>query len=124
MAHLDLSAADAARREAVGEAPTFDWNGETYKLPVELPYEVLEYHARLNAGDTGALVDVCKLLLGDQWDQFSGSKPRPVAKTLDALIGFAMAEYKMRGSLPTETEANGSPRPTESARESTSSASG
>jgi hypothetical protein len=43
--HLDLDALRAARGEALGVSPTITFFGETFKLPAQLPFAVIEAFA-------------------------------------------------------------------------------
>ncbi len=94
---VDLDAAKAARREAKGEGPTVVFGGETFTLPVEMPFEIVEELGRLqSAGEDGALagqavLSVVRLLLGEQYKAFMAH--RPSMDDLTELANGAMREY-------------------------------
>jgi len=93
---IDLDAARAARREARGEAPTVTFGGETFALPVELPFEIAEVGQRLNAATTStdvaeAMHDAMRMLLADDYDRFMAL--RPSLQDLTALVEGIPGEY-------------------------------
>jgi len=67
---IDLDAARSARAEANREAPVVKFGGVEYKLPVELPWKVVE---AASTGDTVEIIKAVKSLLGDQWEKFESN---------------------------------------------------
>jgi hypothetical protein len=61
---VDLKARRAARHEAKGEAPTVDYEGTTFTLPVELPLTFVE------ALQANQLATACRELFGERGDEF------------------------------------------------------
>ncbi len=104
---VDLDAARAARREAKGEAPKVVFGGETFDLPIEMPFEIVEELGRLqSAGEDGtlagqAVLAVVHLLMGDQYKAFMAH--RPSMDDLTELANGAMKEY---GFGPGESRAS------------------
>ena len=67
---IDLDAARAARAEAQAEAPIIKFGGTEYKLPVELPWSIVEAASSQNTND---IVGAVKSLLGEQWAAFEAT---------------------------------------------------
>jgi hypothetical protein len=62
--HIDLNHLRAARQTEQQIPPTVDWLDETWKLPVELPFAVVEAYV---ADDALSLRNAAVALLGDQY---------------------------------------------------------
>lgn len=67
---IDLDAARAARAEAKAEAPVIRFGGTEYTLPSELPWAIVE---AASTGETKAIIDAIKTLLGEQWSAFEAT---------------------------------------------------
>lgn len=67
---IDLDAARAARAEAQLDAPIVKFNGKKYKLPVELPWSIVE---AATSQDGAQIIAAVKTLLGEQWDDFQSA---------------------------------------------------
>jgi hypothetical protein len=67
---IDLDAARSARAEAQAEAPVIRFNAVEYTLPAELPWSIVE---AATTGETKAIVNAVKSLLGEQWADFEKS---------------------------------------------------
>lgn len=97
MKKLNLDAARAARREAMGETPSFVFGGREFALPAELPFAVVLDMRELSSadGDTAAqaaaIASVVKHLLGDEHDAFMALSPS--IEDLEALIDGVLPEY-------------------------------
>jgi hypothetical protein len=80
---IDLDAAKAARREAAGEHPEpIRFGGDTFELPVELPFEVghrlLSLLENIAAGSSAVFEDVMGVLeplLGEGYPAFMAHGP-------------------------------------------------
>lgn len=67
---IDLDAARKARREKRGPAPTIVFLGDEHPLPHDLPAEVIDIVAAVNAGDWSIVTQAVKVLLGgDRYDE-------------------------------------------------------
>lgn len=96
---IDLDKARAARRAEIGECPTIILDGESYSLPVEMPYEVLESLGGLRGGEeeaAAALIFMTQALLGPQYEAI---KSKLSVDDLKFLIEGAMAEYGVESPL-------------------------
>lgn len=117
---IDLDAARAARREAQGEPPTVTFGGETFNLPVELPFDISEMGTRLNEAQTStevaaAMRDTMKMLLADDYDRFMAL--RPSTQDLVVLVEGIPKEYgigpgESRASRRSSRSSTGRSRPT------------
>jgi hypothetical protein len=67
---IDLDAARAARAEAKAEAPVIRFGGADYTLPHELPWSIVE---AASTGESRAIIDAIKALLGEQWAAFEAT---------------------------------------------------
>lgn len=79
---IDLDAAKAARRETLGEAPVVIWQGATFELPVELPFDtgeaLLTFLEDTEAGAAAVFADVRAILrplLGARFEEFMAGHP-------------------------------------------------
>jgi len=90
---LDKSRAErAAEREGKGEGPTFTLGGETFALPVEMPYNVVPHLASAMSGVVSAVPRVFETLLGDEeYKRFT--EQAPTMDDLFVLIEGVMVEY-------------------------------
>lgn len=70
---LDVDAAKAARREAQGKNPIFTFGGETFTLPIELPFSIMLEVEEL--GDAPPSLVLRGLLEEEQWEKFKALKP-------------------------------------------------
>lgn len=83
MGSIDLDRARAARREGKGEPPTVTFGGETFNLPVELPFQVAvslnevttATDAKDNAAANAALLDAVRAMFGDRFEAFMAKGP-------------------------------------------------
>lgn len=67
---IDLDAARKARREKRGPAPSIIFLGDEHPLPHDLPAEVIDIVAAVNAGDWSVVTQAVKVLLGgDRYDE-------------------------------------------------------
>jgi hypothetical protein len=64
---IDLDAAREARAEAKKEIPVIKLEGKEFKLPVELPWSIVE---AATTQDSKEIILAIKSLLGEQWDEF------------------------------------------------------
>lgn len=109
MTEIDLDALAAARREAAGEAPTVVFHGETYTLPVELPFDVPESLALVAdatlAGDSSAMTKAISTmlegLLGEDYARFRAGRP-----SMQDVEAFTEAVLKVYGMAPGESPAS------------------
>lgn len=93
MGEINLDTARAAREEVKAER-TFVFRGETFELPAELPYEVLEPIGilGLNPDNLGAIREVMRAILGQEaHDRFESLKPS--IPDLNELVGGLFSEY-------------------------------
>lgn len=97
---LDLDAARAARREALGEAPEFTFGGKTYALPPEMSYSaaIALQNNDLDAG-------LVHLLGPGNYDTFM--EGAPAMEDIVALIEWIGEEYEGRSAAPDQEAANG-----------------
>lgn len=99
MATVDLDAARAARREAKNEAPKVTFGGREFVMPIEMPFGVVVCLGRMaeaeTAKDNGSIsaiiVEILKLLLGDEYDAFMALGPSE--KDITALVNGIVTEY-------------------------------
>lgn len=95
---VDLDEARAARKEAQGEGPVLKLDGKEYKLPPELPYEVLESIRGLQSPETaaGALVDFTRAILGKDYEKI---KTKLSFNDLETLVEGIMKDYGITAPL-------------------------
>ena len=106
MEALDLDAARAARREALGETPQIRLGGVTYDLPVEIPYRVAELMVEVSTkseAESGSVIsDIIRILFGDRTDEFmaqaSVQDVGVLFERLVALYGVGPGESKASGA--------------------------
>jgi hypothetical protein len=99
MTTVDLDAAAIARREAKKVGPSVKFKRKTFKLPVELPYDVPEALAEVAAATarkddnaiTVAISLVLRALLTDDYEAFRELKPS--MDDVQALIQGVLGEY-------------------------------
>jgi hypothetical protein len=99
MTTVDLDAAATARREVKKDAPEVKFKGETFSLPVELPYDVPEALAEVAAATerkddnaiTVAISYALTALLGDDYAKFRELKPS--MEDVQALLEGVLGEY-------------------------------
>jgi len=81
---IDLDALAAIRREAAGKEPTVRFGGKTFKLPVEMPFAVVEAVGKIRGAEddeernvvmSQLMVDLSKALFGDQYKEFLDLHP-------------------------------------------------
>lgn len=84
---LNLDAARAARREKSGEVPQFVFGGETFTLPVELPFTIL---IEMGKGEDGPAV-ILEKLLDKQWNNFL--KHGPTVPDIEELFEYVNKVY-------------------------------
>lgn len=91
--NIDLDAARAARREANGEAPTITFDGKTFTLPVELPFEVAAQIAAMQKDeDASGIRGAVEAFLGsDAASDFFES--RPSVADVNALVEGLVKAY-------------------------------
>lgn len=100
MAHIDLDAAKAARRE-VEETHSLTFQGKTFTIPSEAPWAYLEAcMGGRNPNEVPFLA--VRAILGDQYDQFTSL--RPTLRDASELVG-QVAE--LWGVAEGESEASG-----------------
>lgn len=130
---IDLDAARAARREANGVAPSVRFNGETYELPVEVPFEttklMIAVSAETDAVRINEMVDgVLGALLGEEgYRKFLASSPAPTLQDVIALIYGLTIEYGVtlgESRASTESSPSSGARPRRTSRRPTASTSG
>lgn len=98
--HFDLDALRAARAEAQGEPPTVTLHGDTYVLPVEMPWSVVE--ALATDGAKEFLRAVKDLLGEDGYERALGTGA--TREDFGALVMMAAGELYEAG----DPEASGS----------------
>ena len=97
MGNIDLNksrATRAAQREGRKEGPTFTLGKpvQKFKLPVEMPYDVIPYVADAMVGELGAVPAVFKSLMGEkEYARFVQLKP--TVDDMFALLEGVLAEY-------------------------------
>jgi hypothetical protein len=96
---FDLGAARAARREAMGDAPKFTFEGHDYVLPVEMSYSAA---VSLQQNDLDA--GLVHLLGAENYDKFMESEP--AMEDIVNLIEWIGSEYEGRNvsTEPAETD--------------------
>ncbi|MQY07759.1 hypothetical protein [Actinomadura macrotermitis] len=68
MARYNVNAVRAQRLEALGERWEFEFEGEVYSLPSELPHTVVQRLGELDSSDVAGMLE---LLLGaEQYERF------------------------------------------------------
>jgi hypothetical protein len=81
---IDLDALAAIRREAAGKNPTVKFGGKTFKLPVEMPFAVVEAVGQISSADdddqknlimSRLMVELAQALFGDRYKEFLGLHP-------------------------------------------------
>lgn len=93
----DRRAVRAAEREKKGESPTFTHAGETFDLPVEMPFAAVENVALAEMGVLSAVPKAFKELLGnDGYDRLMATEPRPTFDDMYELMKGVMVEYGFR----------------------------
>lgn len=113
---FDLDAARAARREALGEAPEFTFGGQTFVLPVEMPYS-----AAL-AADAGEVNIFLSMLLGeDAYGEFVSNEP--ATEDVKALSEWILKEYEGMAAVPDEKAGTATTKKTGKAGKAKASAS-
>jgi hypothetical protein len=65
---IDLDAARVARAEAQKEAPIIKIENKEFKLPIELPWIIVE---AASTEKTNEIIGAIKTLLGEQWEEFA-----------------------------------------------------
>jgi hypothetical protein len=97
---IDLNKARAARREAEGEAPQVQLGEKVFELPVELPFECVEYVTRMakftedsDPQEVNAVTEgFVKALFGTvDYALFLGE--RPTTADIQALLMGVLEEY-------------------------------
>lgn len=104
MTRIDLDAAKAARREALGESPIVVFAEKEYTLPIELPFEVAEALGQLTDATDGAqaasvMEKIFRILLGDGYDGFI--QDHPTLNDMNALMEAVGGLYGVAGSEST-----------------------
>lgn len=98
---INLDAARAARAEALSEPHTVILGGERFELPARMPAIALEISGRALRGDVDAVLELFRLLLGEQHRRFL-----ELADDLDlAELGERMGE--LYGVTLGESQASG-----------------
>jgi hypothetical protein len=95
---FDLSAARAARREALGDAPEFEFEGKNYVLDVEMSYPAAMALQQQNI-DAGLV----HILGPENYDSFMEAKPTP--EDIANLIEWIADEYAQRAGTDETTDA-------------------
>lgn len=85
---INLDAARAARSEALEEAPTLLFKGVEFKLPIEIPFAIVESAATIVAAErsgeddderggaaAAAIAQMARALLGEEYDKFLALGP-------------------------------------------------
>lgn len=96
MSTVDLDVARIARAEKRGESPTVKFRGETFELPDELPFEIVDGIGQLGTaqkGNDGAraaeiVADIARSLFCDRYEEFLklGPSMADVAALLDGVV--------------------------------------
>lgn len=94
---IDLDAARIARLGAKKKGPKVVYEGKTYVLAPELPFEVLELFAELVDENTAgqAIVNIARVLLGDHYPAFHAMS----MEDLNVFLEGIMAEYGVAAPL-------------------------
>lgn len=90
MPNIDLDKARVARREAKKDGPEVTFGGKTFKLPVEIPYDLVQ--KLRDASEDQADTVVLSALFGEkQWDAFL--KLQPTLDDVSTLFESLAVEY-------------------------------
>jgi hypothetical protein len=119
---VDLDALGAVRREAIKEPPEVIFKGEHFFLPVEPDGKLIELLAAIGgmaditkdptrmSAAAAAIGDLCKTLLGPEWERFSKLEPSlmdlmALAESFPELYGLDEGELSASPpSLPSTSE--------------------
>lgn len=81
---IDLDALAAVRREAAGKNPTVKFGGKVFKLPVEMPFAVVEAVGKISGAEddeeknlimSRLMGELASALFGERYKEFLGLHP-------------------------------------------------